>query len=262
VLTVPGPTGPDDTFIAASAGLGRVQVGTDEAGKGPVLGSMFAAAVIIDPEALPADVADSKELRATRRAKLAPVIRDRAAATAVVEVPVERIDDPDTDMNGLTVSAHADALAVALADWDRPGDTVVADSDGDRLRVYLDAADTNAVRFEQRVQRELDSQLDLRAEHGADETYSVVSAASILAKVRRDAHVADLADEYGEVGSGYPGDPTTRAFLWEFVAERNRLPACARRSWQTSQDALAEQGQAALSDFESDDRGQRSLSDF
>ena len=88
-----------------------VHVGTDEAGKGPVLGSMFAAAVRVDPGALPDGVADSKKLGASRRETLAEAIRDRATATAVVEVPVERIDDPDTDMNGLTVTAHADALA-------------------------------------------------------------------------------------------------------------------------------------------------------
>jgi ribonuclease HII len=217
---------------------------------------MFAAAVRADPERLPEGVADSKRLSAPRREELAGAIRERAAATAVVEVSVERIDDPDTDMNGLTVAAHADALAAVVDD---PGD---GETD---TQVYLDAADTNAVRFERRVGDELDGVLDLRAEHGADESYPIVSAASIMAKVSRDAHVADLAAEYGdhEVGSGYPGDQTTREFLREFVDERGRLPACARDSWQTSQDILAERGQAALSDFESDDGDdQRSLSEF
>jgi ribonuclease HII len=253
-----------------------VQVGTDEAGKGPVLGSMFAAAVWADPGQLPDGVADSKTLSAQRREELAAAIRDRATATAVVEVPVERIDDPDTDMNGLTVTAHADALAAVTGDSHRPLDRAgdpstggdrLADGTGsqetDGVTAYLDAADTNAVRFEHRVGKRLDGPLDLRAEHAADETYAVVAAASILAKVSRDAHVAELAAEYGDVGSGYPGDPTTREFLREFVGERNRLPDCARTTWQTSRDVLAEQGQAALSDFERDDQqDQRSLSEF
>jgi ribonuclease HII len=230
-----------------------VHVGIDEAGKGPVLGSMFAAAVRANPELLPEDVADSKRLTAPRREGLAETVRERAVATAVVEVPVERIDDPDTDMNGLTVTAHADALAAVCPD---------GDSTGGELTVYLDAADTNAVRFERRVGNQLDDHPALQAEHGADETYPVVSAASILAKVHRDAHVADLAAEYGDVGSGYPGDPTTREFLRGFVADHDRLPACARRSWQTSQDVLAERGQAALSEFEREERDQRSLSEF
>ncbi len=233
-----------------------MHVGIDEAGKGPVLGSMFAAAVRADPERLPEDVADSKRLTAPRREGLAETVRERAVATAVVEVPVERIDDPDTDMNGLTVTAHADALAAVV-----PGDSGDHATDTE-LTVYLDAADTNAVRFERRVGNQLDDHPVLQAEHGADETYPVVSAASILAKVHRDAHVADLAAEYGDVGSGYPGDPTTREFLRGFVADHDRLPACARRSWQTSQDVLAERGQAALSEFEREERDQRSLSEF
>ena len=245
-----------------------VHVGTDEAGKGPVLGSMFAAAVRVGPGALPDGVVDSKKLSPSRREELAAAIRDCATATAVVEVPVERIDDPDTDMNGLTVTAHADALAAVTGD-ESPDQTDEFAKETDQrgeesgVTVYLDAADTNAVRFEHRVGKQLDGSLDLRAEHAADETYPVVAAASILAKVTRDAHVADLAATYGDVGSGYPGDPTTREFLYEFVGEQNRLPDCARTSWQTSRDVLAEQGQAALSDFERDDRqGQRSLSEF
>jgi ribonuclease HII len=255
-------------FISGSTRTSTVQVGTDEAGKGPVLGSMFAAAVRADPEVLPDGVADSKELSVPRREELATEIRDRATATAVVEVPVERIDNPDTDMNGLTVTAHADALAAVTGDespaqTDSPTGEAVEQENEPGVTVYLDAADTNAVRFERRVGKQLDSALDLRAEHAADETYPVVAAASILAKVSRDAHVADLAAEYGEVGSGYPGDPTTRKFLRAFVGEHNRLPDCARTVWQTSRDVLAERGQAALSDFERDDRqDQRSLSEF
>jgi RNase HII (EC 3.1.26.4) len=167
-------------------------------------------------------------------------------------------------MNGLTVTAHADALADVTGS---PAVEGSEDGEGDHrsnngVTVYLDAADTNAVRFEQRVENKLDSPPELQAEHRADESYAVASAASILAKVSRDAHVADLAAEYGDVGSGYPGDPTTREFLWGFVGEHGRLPDCARASWQTSQDVLAERGQAALSDFERDDGAQRSLSEF
>ncbi len=234
-----------------------MQIGTDEAGKGPVLGSMFAAAVRADPEQLPGDVADSKSLTAPRREGLAVAIREQAVATAVVEMPVSRIDNPDTDMNGLTVTAHADALA-GVTDSAEEGES----DHRNGLTVYLDAADTNAVRFERRVGDRLDSPPDLQAKHRADENHAVVSAASILAKVSRDAHIADLAAEFGDVGSGYPGDPTTREFLKGFVGEHGRLPDCARASWQTSQDVLAERAQVALSDFERDDGPQRSLSEF
>jgi ribonuclease HII len=211
-----------------------MQLGVDEAGKGPVLGSMFAAAVRADPAALPADVGDSKDIRPERREELAVAIHEAADAVAVAEIPVARIDAEDTDMNGLTVASHAEALAGVAVDGDEG---------------YVDAGDTNAVRFERNVASGVPVEVDLRAEHGADETYPIVGAASIVAKVRRDAHVATLTAEYGDVGSGYPSDPTTREFLREYVAEHEALPGCARASWQTSQDALAAAEQSSLADF-------------
>ena len=76
-----------------------------------------------------------------------------------------------------------------------------------------------------------------------------MAAASVVAKVERDAAVADIAAEYGDVGSGYPSDPTTRAFLRRYVDEHGRLPECARESWQTSRDVLAAAEQSALDSF-------------
>ena len=180
---------------------------------------MFAAAVRADPAVLPDGVDDSKRLPPARRERLAEAIREQAAAVSVVEV---------------TVEAHAEAVAGAA---------------GENATGYLDAADTNAVRFERRVGTRVDG-VELRAEHGADERYVVVSAASIVAKVERDAHVATLAEEYGDVGSGYPGDQTTRDFLRGFVHEHGRLPDCARESWQTSRDVLGELDQSSLSEFD------------
>ena len=84
--------------------------GVDEAGKGPVLGSMFAAAVAGDPGDLPGGVADSKRLTPTRRETLDEAIRE-SMRVGVAEIPVARIDDPETDMNKLGVAAQADALS-------------------------------------------------------------------------------------------------------------------------------------------------------
>jgi ribonuclease HII len=210
--------------------------GVDEAGKGPVLGSMFAASVVADPEVLPDGVADSKTLAPERREELAEELRaDPRVAIGLAEIPVARIDDPTTDMNDLTVAAHAEALASV----DVAGRTGT-----------VDAGDVNAERFGRRVTAHLDVDLDLRAEHGADETDPLVSAASVVAKVERDAHVTALGEAYGaEVGSGYPGDERTRRFLHEFVERTGELPACARRSWQTSADILADAAQREIDEF-------------
>ncbi|KAA9408837.1 ribonuclease HII [Haloarcula hispanica] len=211
-----------------------MRFGVDEAGKGPVLGSMFAAAVRADPAALPDGVGDSKDIRPERRERLAGDIRESADAVGVAEIPVERIDADGTDMNTLTVDGQAEALSAVARDG---------------LSGTVDAGDTDAARFGRRVADAVDTDVAVTAEHGADETDPLVGAASIVAKVTRDAHVADLAEEYGDVGSGYPSDPTTRAFLADYVDRHSELPACARRSWSTCDDVLAAAEQASLGDF-------------
>jgi ribonuclease HII len=196
---------------------------------------MFAAAVRAPAGAIPDGVRDSKALTPARREELAAAMRaEKRVTVGLAEVTPARIDDPGTDMNTLTVAAHAEALGAVTAE----GDTV-----------YLDAGDVNAVRFERRVDERLGAGVDLRGEHGADATRSIVAAASVIAKVERDAHVATLAAEYGEVGSGYPGDATTRAFLESYVEEHGRLPDCARASWATSRETLAASEQAELGAF-------------
>lgn len=210
-----------------------MQVGVDEAGKGPVLGSMFVAGVRTQPESLPVDVDDSKRLSSEKRETLEERIRAVAETVAVLEIPVERIDDPDTDMNTLTLEGHKEILNRLAT----PADAC-----------FLDAADTDASRFEARVSEECPA-ASITATHGADECHRIVAAASIVAKVARDRHVAALAGEYGDIGSGYPSDRQTRAFLESYVIETGSLPACARTSWQTSQDLLAKEQQQSLSEF-------------
>jgi ribonuclease HII len=210
--------------------------GVDEAGKGPVLGSMFAAAVAVDdPAVLPADVDDSKRIAPERREELAAALRaDERVEVGIAEVGVDRIDDPETDMNTLTVAAQAEALSGVA---------------GDGAAGVVDAGDTSERRFARRVVDRVDADVDLTAEHGADEHHAVVGAASVVAKAARDAHVADIAAEYGEMGSGYPSDPTTREFLAGYVDEHGELPDCARRSWSTCEDVLAAHEQSGLTDF-------------
>ena len=210
-----------------------MRFGVDEAGKGPVLGSMFAAAVRCDPADLPEDVGDSKGIPDERRERLAGEIRE-SASVGVAEIPPARIDDPETDMNTLTVAAQAEALAQVATDG-LPG--------------LVDAGDTDADRFGRRVADRVDAAVDLTAEHEADESDPLVGAASIVAKSAREAHVEDVAEEYGAVGSGYPSDPTTREFLEEYVDEHGDLPDCARASWSTCEDVLAAAEQSSLESF-------------
>lgn len=220
-----------------------MRLGADEAGKGPVLGPMVAAAVRADRSAVPDRIDDSKRLSPARREALAAALRAAdGVEIGVAVVEVSRIDDPETDMNALTVAAQAEALAAVAREGDR---------------AVVDAGDVSESRFARRVReavagagtREAGGGVDVEARHGADEDDPLVGAASVIAKVERDARIDAVAEEFGDVGSGYPSDPTTRAFLREFVRERGRLPACARTSWRTCDDVLAAAEQSALSEF-------------
>jgi ribonuclease HII len=231
-----------------------VYVGVDEAGKGPVLGPMVAAAVRADPESLPAGVDDSKRVSPERRAEIAAALRaNDAVDLAVASVEPAEIDAPETDMNTLTVCGQARAVRGVV----RSGDRVVAD-----------AGDTSEARFARRlrdgvVEAEETVDADLvggtpvesvvvDAAHGADAADPVVGAASVVAKVARDARVAAIDAAYpgyDGVGSGYPSDPTTRGFLRAYVADHGDVPPHARRSWSTCADVLAAAEQSGLDEF-------------
>lgn len=217
------------------------QIGVDEAGKGPVLGPMIAAAVRVESADLPDGIADSKQLSAARRESLAAELR----ATEGIEIGIgsvgtDEIDAPETDMNRLTVLAQVRAItAVARGD-----DSVV-----------VDAGDVSESRFGRRVREGVGEQgveIDVTAEHGADDSYRLAAAASVVAKVERDSRMAAIGSEYddtGPVGSGYPSDPTTRAFLADYVDRHGELPACARTSWSTCEDLIEAAQQASLGEF-------------
>lgn len=219
-----------------------MHVGADEAGKGPVLGPMVAGAVRAAPAALPDGLADSKKLSPSRREQLNAELRDHPEIhIAVAVVTPAEIDSPETDMNSLGVAAQADAVA-AVAE---PDDSV-----------FADAADTDAARFGRRLGDGVAERADalaglaVTAEHGADESYPIVSAASVVAKVERDRLMQEINDEYERaVGSGYPSDPTTRTFLEGYVTDNGELPACARASWSTCEDVLASAEQSGLGEF-------------
>jgi ribonuclease HII len=69
----------------------------------------------------------------------------------------------------------------------------------------------------------------------ADANYAICGAASIFAKVHRDAAIEAL----GPVGSGYPSDPVTRAWLTDFLRKNEPLPDCVRTRWGTIENLRA-----------------------
>jgi ribonuclease HII len=159
--------------------LPAVTAGVDEAGRGPLAGPVIAAAVILDP-ARPIDgLADSKKLSAARREALVALIRERASAWAVGRAEVEEIDR----INILQASLLAMARAVA----------------GLNIAPQLILVDgVHAPPVACRVQTVIKG----------DVTVPAISAASILAKVARDAEMVALDSLFPGYGlarhKGYP----------------------------------------------------------
>ncbi len=200
-------------------------LGVDEAGKGPVVGSMFIAGIVIEEDRLfdlaAMGVKDSKHLRPKVREMLAKKISSISVDQYILEVPPRVIDELRLamTMNEIMVRSFSQVVEKLHAD-----------------RAVLDAADVDASRFAVRVKDASKTGMELIAEHKADERHLVVSAASILAKVRRDASVRQLEEELGcKIGSGYPTDKDTIDFLSSWVRENRELPPCARHSWTTAQ---------------------------
>ncbi|MFP4188092.1 MAG: ribonuclease HII [Halobacteriales archaeon] len=198
-------------------------IGVDEAGKGAVVGSMYVSAVEFDAGF---SVPDSKRVSSEKRERLAERIRE-TCAVAVIQVTADEVDDYVGDggggMNDLMVEAHARAVKELNASG----------------RVVCDASDVSAERFARRVGARVDN--PVKAEHGADEAYDAVGAASVVAKVERDAGVSS----YG-AGSGYPGDPSTVEYL---RAEAPEYPAHVRESWSTAERVAREKRQSRFGDF-------------
>lgn len=203
----------------------RVVAGVDEAGRGPVLGPMVVAAVRGDrAELSDLGVDDSKALEPGARERLDEAIRGVAEAVAVEVLDPAAVDEAvrGPGLNALEVEAFARACKRAEAE-----------------AVVADACGPDADAFRRDLARQLPPGVAVEAAHGADASDPAVGAASIVAKVRRDAAVEALADEVGrDVGSGYPSDPATRAFLEDWVEERGELPPGTRATWGTAEELV------------------------
>ncbi len=147
--------------------------GCDEAGRGALLGPLYAAAVILDPAKPVRGVDDSKKLTPEVRAELAIEIRAKAIAYQVVAVTAAEVDEINV------YEASRQAMLRALAALNPAPDFVL----------------TDAMPLERRGYLELVSYPHRAIVHGDARSVSI-AAASILAKVSRDAHLEELDRRY------------------------------------------------------------------
>ena len=209
--------------------------GVDEAGKGSVLGPLVVAAVGVSSDDVFSDVMvkDSKLLSPEMRERLYSVIRKRFRV-ATVRIDAHEIDEirRGMTMNSCIARAHAQVIGKLSPS-----------------KAFIDACDVNAFRYAEMVKSHLECTCEIISEHHADETFRVVSAASIVAKVIRDRAIVTLSKKYGTIGSGYSSDPVTIAFLSAYIDEHKMPPPIARKSWKTVSHMIAKKQQRQLSEF-------------
>ena len=147
-----------------------VVCGVDEAGAGPLMGPVYAAAVILPPDWGLPELNDSKKLTEKARERLLPLIREQALSWAVARVEAWEIDETDI------LSARMKAMQLAIDGLDVTPDMALIDGNRDRGR---SAAITTPH----------------RCIVGGDGKSASIAAASILAKVSRDHYVTEVLDK-------------------------------------------------------------------
>ncbi len=208
------------TIYGEKFGLGMF-CGVDEAGRGPVMGPLVVAAVMVqsDRALKKLKVKDSKLLTRQKREELAPQIM----ALGRVEVIIVPADDIDRFMAKDSLNMLEVYHFATLIEMLRPD------------RAYIDAADVVESRFAQNIQDRLTCRPELVCQHKADVKYPVVSAASIIAKVVRDRSMDAIQEQFGQdIGSGYAHDEVTLDFMRRWLKEKGELPPHTRHSWKTA----------------------------
>jgi len=221
-----------------AAGGGRTVLGLDEAGRGSLVGPLVVGGFLTLESRIPALVAagarDSKALSPSARERVYPALLRLGRARSIALSPTEV--DRHVRHHGLNrLEAEAFARLVRSCDPDL---------------TWVDACDPDARRFGALVAGLADARGPVVARHKADRDLPVVGAASIIAKVRRDRAIRRLAVELGaEVGSGYPSDTTTVAFVRAALRDRPPAPPWLRTSWSTMQRVIPRRPARRLEEF-------------
>ena len=212
--------------VARPAVSAELEVGLDEAGRGPILGPMVLACVALDAQAqaalLALGVTDSKRFGAGPKAHAArsALVKEVQARACHIEVAVIEVAEIDARTRRGELNRLEQEVALRLLGSAPPCSRIVAD--GQRIFAPLGQHYPH-----------------LRAENKADQTSVSVAAASLCAKVRRDELwlqiCARYKEEFGELLGGFAGggylNEVTRSFLRAYCARYRCIPPEGRASW-------------------------------
>ena len=192
--------------------------GIDEAGRGPMLGPLVIAGVLATSTQIKQlkkyGVRDSKKLTPIMREKLYKKIISTVDNYYIVRIPPKVIDSSvkNHSLNHLEAK-HMAKVILKL----KPKIS------------FVDSCDANPARFGKEISN-LSQNSKIRSYHHADSKFTIVAAASILAKVARDRAITRLKKKY-DIGSGYPSDRKTVDFVRSSI-RKNKIPTFVRKSWK------------------------------
>lgn len=205
-------------IIMDTADIDKYVLGIDEAGRGSVLGPLVVGGVLMKRKKLKfldrIGVKDSKRLTSNKRTVVSRKIK-KISEFKTIRIASDKIDhlrNSGTNLNQIETNAMTEIIQEFNPDI-----------------CCIDCIDVNEERFHNRIQH-INHKMEVITEHKADDTYQIVSAASIIAKVERDKQMAIIRKEYGAVGSGYPSDKYTISYLKSL---NGNYPPFVRQTWNT-----------------------------
>jgi ribonuclease HII len=211
-----------------------VYIGVDEAGRGPIVGDMVVAGVVVTDSVIreleSLGLADSKKLSSQRRRHILEEALTRGVVVVAYYVAPWRIDRENLNLlEAKAIDSILTTLGRILSGEDIGVYVVVDEVKGRRAQVELSARRA----FQSRL-------LGFTMEDEADSKYPPASLASIAAKVLRDVNLEVARRVFGDFGSGYPHDPKTREWIKSEYASRAPRPLIVRASWSSLRDLAPE----------------------
>jgi ribonuclease HII len=224
-------------------------LGIDDAGRGPLIGPMVLAGVLInkdqDVKFKRHNIRDSKTVEQPERVKQAKFIKENSLAHKIVKTQADEIDHSlNTGTNLNTLEAKEAAKII--------NNLNIQKYHKEKIKVIVDCPSINTLAWKNTLISfvEYKENLEFFVEHKADANHPSAAAASILAKTTREEEVAKIKKKYGDIGSGYPSDPSTKEFLKNY-GKKFANEGIFRKTWSTWKKLFPGEikGQATLGDF-------------
>jgi len=217
----------------------KLVMGVDEAGKGPVIGSLFICGTMFDEKNLfklkEIEVKDSKLLTHKKRIELAGEIKKIAKRFKIIQIKPAEIDRAVNKEEGLNLNwleAHKTAEIINELNPDK---------------AFIDCPSPNIKKYKDYLLDLLNNKnIELVVEHKSDLLRLPTSAASILAKCAREEEMDEIKKKYGNCGPGYTSNDTTQKFVRENF---DKYPEIFRKSWVTFKNYEKAKKQSKLDEF-------------